>query len=100
MFSALTNEEQQTHADGEDRAGTEGGQSLTFDLSQLAALTLEALLAPAPVTVGRQRQAGAAVTAGGRPAGRRHAALLSRVVRHCHLSTGTPGGGRDDTTSF
>lgn len=40
---ALTKEDQQTHADGQDGAGAEGGQPLTFDLAQLAAPTPEAI---------------------------------------------------------
>ena len=67
--NSLTEEDEQTHADGEDGARAEGGQPVTFDLSQLAALTPEPVLTPAPVAVGRQRLADAAVTAGSRSAG-------------------------------
>lgn len=88
---SLTEEDEQTHADGQDGAGAEGGQPVTFDLPQLAALTPEPLLTPAPVAVGRQRLADAAVTAGRRSAGRWHTALLTRVICHRHLAAGAPG---------
>lgn len=47
----LTKEDEQTHADGQDGAGAEGSHLVTFDLSQLTALTPEPLLTPAPVAV-------------------------------------------------
>lgn len=90
----LTKEDEQAHADCQDGAGAEGGQPVTFDLPQLTALTPEALLTPAPVAVGRQRLAHSTVTAGSGSAGRRHATLLTRVLRHGHLTAGTPGRPR------
>lgn len=39
--SLLTEEDEETHTDCQDGAGTEGGQSVTFDLPQLTALTPE-----------------------------------------------------------
>lgn len=74
---SLTEEDEQTHADGQDGAGAEGGQPVTFDLPQLAALTPEALLTPAPEAVGRQSLTDATVAAGSRSTGRRHTALLT-----------------------
>lgn len=49
---ALTEEDEQTHADGQDGAGAQGRQPVTFDLPQLAALTPETLLTSAPVAIG------------------------------------------------
>lgn len=49
---ALTKEDQQTHADGQDGAGAEGGQPLTFDLAQLTAPTPEAVGTAAAEAVG------------------------------------------------
>lgn len=49
---ALTEEDEQTHADGQDGAGAQSGQPVTFDLPQLAALTPETLLTSAPVAIG------------------------------------------------
>lgn len=49
---ALTKEDQQAHADGQDGAGAEGGQPLTFDLAQLTAPTPEAVGAAAAEAVG------------------------------------------------
>ena len=72
---------------------------MTFDLPQLAALTSEPLLTPAPVAVGRQGVARAAVSAGIKSAGRRLAARLTRLIGHGHLTARTPGrrhGGRTD----
>jgi len=49
---ALTDEDEQTHTNGEDGAGTESSQPVTFDLPQLTVLTPKTLLTPAPVAVG------------------------------------------------
>lgn len=49
--NVLTQEDKQTHADGEDGAGAEGSQTVTSDLAQLTALTPEALLTPTPEVV-------------------------------------------------
>lgn len=48
---ALTKEDQQTHADGQDGARAEGGQPLTFDLAQLTAPTPQAVSAAAAKAV-------------------------------------------------
>lgn len=48
---ALTEEDEQTHADGQNGAGAQSGQPVTFDLPQLAALTPETLLTSAPVAI-------------------------------------------------
>lgn len=74
---ALTEEDEQTHADGQDGAGAQSGQPVTFDLPQLAALTPETLLTLAPVAIGRKRLADTTVTAGRRSTGRRRATLLT-----------------------
>ena len=92
--SVLTEEDQQTHADGEDGAGAEGGQALGLHLAHLAALAPEAVGAAALEAVHRQRLARAPVTAGGGAAGRGGAALEARrLVRHRHLASGAPGIG-------
>lgn len=49
---ALTKEDQQAHADGQDGAGAEGSQSLTFDLAHLTAPTPEAVSTAAVEAVG------------------------------------------------
>lgn len=69
LLSALTDKDKQAHADGQDGAGTERGHPLTFDLPQLTAVTPEALLTAALVTVGGERMAYAAITTGRRTAG-------------------------------
>jgi len=88
---SLTEEDEQTHADGEDGAGAEGGEAVTFDRSQLAALPPESVEAAAAKRVGRQRLAHAGVTTGSDSAGRRRAPLLPRGLRHRQLTAGAPG---------
>lgn len=88
---ALTEEDEQTHADGQDGAGAQSGQPVTFDLPQLAALTPETLLTSAPVAIGWKRLAVTTVTAGRKSTGRRRATLLTWVVSHGYLTTRTPG---------
>ena len=62
----LTKKHQQTHADGQDGAGAEGGQEVTFHLPDLTVLTPEPGLAAAAEGVRGQGRADPTVAARGR----------------------------------
>lgn len=88
----VTEKDEQTHADGQDGARTERGETKGFDLADLTPLAPEALQTAALVALGGVSQAGATVTTCGGAAGGGGAMQKTcDLIHHCNLIGWTPG---------